>query len=78
MLQGDVAGIVLQNLSTLAVGYGIAFAYDWRMALLITGILPLVIMSTVIHMKFVMGSSSDSDKVGTRQALGACLVGFLS
>ena len=57
--------MVLQNLSTLAVGYGIAFAYDWRMALLITGILPLVILSTVIHMKFVMGSSSDSDKVGT-------------
>ena len=28
-----------QNLSTLVLGYLVAFAYDWRMALLITGTL---------------------------------------
>lgn len=34
---GDVFGVVLQNLSTLALGYVIGFIFDWRMALLITG-----------------------------------------
>ncbi len=34
----DVFGLVLQNLSTLAVGYIIAFIFDWRMALLVTGL----------------------------------------
>lgn len=32
---GDVIGVVLQNLSTMAVGYTIALVYDWRMALLV-------------------------------------------
>lgn len=33
----DSLGMVTQQLATLAAGYGIAFAYDWRMALLVTG-----------------------------------------
>jgi hypothetical protein len=32
-----VPWLVVQNLSTLALGYLVALAFDWRMALLITG-----------------------------------------
>lgn len=34
---GDVFGVAFQNLTTLVLGYFIALAFDWRMALLITG-----------------------------------------
>lgn len=36
---GDVVGLMLQNLVTLATGYFIALFFDWRMALLVTGAL---------------------------------------
>jgi ATP-binding cassette subfamily B (MDR/TAP) protein 1 len=32
---GDVFGVVVQNLATMAAGWGIAFAYNWRIALLV-------------------------------------------
>eukprot|EP00198_Chlamydomonas_reinhardtii_P007814 XP_001697151.1 MDR-like ABC transporter [Chlamydomonas reinhardtii] len=60
---GDVAGVAFQNISTLVLGYLIAFAYDWRMALLITGVFPLIIVSMVIHLKFHTGFTSDADKL---------------
>ncbi|KXZ51733.1 hypothetical protein GPECTOR_11g18 [Gonium pectorale] len=60
---GDVFGVAFSNVSTLALGYLIAFAYDWRMALLITGVLPFVVLSAVIHLKFHTGFTSDADKL---------------
>ncbi|GFR42553.1 hypothetical protein Agub_g3460 [Astrephomene gubernaculifera] len=60
---GDVFGVVFQNVSTLALGYLVAFAYDWRMALLITGILPFLTLSMFIHLKFHTGFTSDADKL---------------
>ncbi|GLC41172.1 hypothetical protein PLESTM_001163200 [Pleodorina starrii] len=60
---GDVFGMAFQNLSTLALGYLVALAYDWRMALLITGIFPFLTLSMLIHLKFHTGFSSDADKL---------------
>ncbi len=34
---GDVFGVAFQNLTTLVLGYFVALAFDWRMALVITG-----------------------------------------
>jgi ATP-binding cassette subfamily B (MDR/TAP) protein 1 len=34
---GDVFGLLLQNLVMLACGFLIAYIYDWRMALVVTG-----------------------------------------
>ncbi|GIL45935.1 hypothetical protein Vafri_3054 [Volvox africanus] len=60
---GDVFGVAFQNLSTLALGYLVAFAFDWRMALLITGVFPFITLSMFIHLKFHTGFSSDADKL---------------
>ena len=40
---GDTLGLLLQNVFCLAFGYLIAFVYDWRMALVVTGALPFII-----------------------------------
>jgi len=68
---GDTMGLILQNLTTLACGYLIAFAYDWRMALLVTGVLPLLIVAMFIQMKMFTGATSKSDKIyaGANQAI---------
>jgi ABC-type multidrug transport system fused ATPase/permease subunit len=36
-----------QNLTTLAFGYFLALYYDWKMALVVTGILPLMVVAQV-------------------------------
>lgn len=40
---GDVLGSVAQNLFCLAIGYGIALAYSWRIALVVTALLPVMV-----------------------------------
>eukprot|EP00198_Chlamydomonas_reinhardtii_P007903 XP_001697240.1 MDR-like ABC transporter [Chlamydomonas reinhardtii] len=60
---GDVFAVAFSNLSTLVLGYLVAFAYDWRMALLITGVFPFLMLSMVIHLKFHTGFTSDADKL---------------
>ncbi|KAG2428639.1 hypothetical protein HXX76_011345 [Chlamydomonas incerta] len=60
---GDVFAVAFSNMSTLVLGYLVAFAYDWRMALLITGVFPFLMLSMVIHLKFHTGFSSDADKL---------------
>lgn len=44
-------------------GYCIAFIYNWRIALLITGAAPLIAVGGVIQMKLMMGTSTDTDKL---------------
>ena len=44
-------------------GYVIAFVYNWRIALLITGAAPLVALGGILHVKLVFGDNSGGDKV---------------
>ena len=37
----------MQNLTMLGFGYFLALYYDWRMALVVTGILPLMVVAQV-------------------------------
>eukprot|EP00775_Hariotina_reticulata_P008041 gene8041-8236_t len=60
---GDVFGIVMQNLATMSVGYVIAFIFDWRMALLVTGAAPLVALGGSIHMKMTLGMNNSSEEL---------------
>lgn len=46
-----------------STGYCIAFIYNWRIALLITGAGPLVAVGGILHMKLIFGQSTDSDKL---------------
>lgn len=59
----DGLGVLLQNLACVAVGYGLAFAYDWRVALVVTGILPFVVLGAYFDMQFVMGNTDTSEEL---------------
>lgn len=58
---GDVFGATMQNLATVAIGYALAFYYDWRMALLITGVAPLMVISGTIHIKVMVGVDTGNE-----------------
>lgn len=60
---GDTFGVVTQNLSVMAVGYVIAFIYNWRMALLVTGLAPLVAVGGYFQMQLMMSLGGSSDKL---------------
>jgi ABC-type multidrug transport system fused ATPase/permease subunit len=51
---GDLLGMVCQTLGSLALGFGVAFWSDWRMALVVTGTLPLLVVGAVIQTRLVM------------------------
>jgi ATP-binding cassette subfamily B (MDR/TAP) protein 1 len=53
---GDVLGLVIQNIVTLIAGYTIAFMTSWRMALVITGTLPLLVLGSIIEMQSYTGA----------------------
>ncbi|KAF5834437.1 P-loop containing nucleoside triphosphate hydrolase protein [Dunaliella salina] len=60
---GDSVGLITQNLFSLIIGYIIAFVFNWRMALLVTGALPFMIVGTVIYYKAITGFDSGSNKL---------------
>ena len=49
----DILGLALQTLGALGFGYGIAIYCDWRVALLVTGLLPLLVSGAVIQTRCV-------------------------
>lgn len=49
----DVLGLALQTLGALGFGYAIAIYCDWRVALLVTGLLPLLVSGGVIQTRCV-------------------------
>ena len=53
--------ILVQNLSTLVSGIIIAFVYEWRVALIALGLIPLMILSGIVQMSFTMGFSDKTD-----------------
>jgi len=52
---GDVLGILIQNLVTLVAGFAIAFSAGWKMTLVVIAVLPLIVFSSFMQMKFYMG-----------------------
>jgi ATP-binding cassette subfamily B (MDR/TAP) protein 1 len=67
----DVFGLVALNGCNLLFGFLIAFAYNWRMALLVTGLLPLVALAGFYQMKFSISSQTEVDGLyaGSNQAV---------
>jgi ABC-type multidrug transport system fused ATPase/permease subunit len=55
--------LLLPLLLLLHTGYCIAFIYNWRMALLITGAGPLIALGGFLHMKLVFGQGTGADKL---------------
>lgn len=64
----DILGLALQTLGALGFGYGIAIYCDWRVALLVTALLPLLVSGGIIQTRCVLRTATAS---GTRCFAGA-------
>ena len=61
-LSGSTLGSIIQALSTLAVGLGIAFASSWQLTLVILATLPLMAAASTLHVKILAGFGGRSKK----------------
>ncbi|KAK1297877.1 ABC transporter B family member 9 [Acorus calamus] len=59
-LVGDALGLLVQNLSTVVTGLVIAMIANWRLALIVLVLLPLVGLQGFVQMKFLKGFSADA------------------
>ncbi|KAL3652976.1 ABC transporter B member 11 [Castilleja foliolosa] len=59
-LVGDALGQTVQDLSSLAVGLGIAFVASWQLALIVLAMIPLIGLSGLAQVKFLKGFSADA------------------
>jgi len=59
-LAGDNLALIVQSIASLTTGFVIAFAADWRLALIITSVIPLVGAQGYAQVKFLKGFSEDA------------------
>ena len=52
--------LIVQSIASLTTGFVIAFAADWRLALIITCVIPLVGAQGYAQVKFLKGFSEDA------------------
>lgn len=59
-LVGDALALVVQNMSTVVAGLVIALVGNWRLALIVLAVLPLVGLQGYAQIKFLQGFSADA------------------
>ena len=52
----DVLGVVVSDVSTMVLAYVIAFLNGWKMTLVVTGVLPILVFSSMMRIKFITGA----------------------
>jgi len=57
---GDALSLIVQNISTIIAGIVIAFSANWKLALLILALLPLLGLQAWVQVKFLQGFSPDA------------------
>ncbi|XP_027347109.1 ABC transporter B family member 11-like [Abrus precatorius] len=62
-LVGDALGLLVQNVATAIVGSVIAFEANWRLALIILVLLPLLALNGYLQQKFIQGFTADGKKL---------------
>ncbi|CAL4975601.1 unnamed protein product [Urochloa decumbens] len=62
-LAGDNLALIVQFIASLTAGFIIAFAADWRLALIITCVIPLVGVQGYAQVKFLKGFSEDAKEM---------------
>lgn len=68
----DVLGIVVSNISTMVFGYIIAFTNGWKMTLVVTAALPLLVFSSIMQVKFMTGADGSTSNLFDSANHAAC------
>lgn len=59
-LVGDALALIAQNIATIIAGLIIGFTANWRLALIILAVSPLMIGQGLLQTKFLKGFSADA------------------
>ncbi|PIA37910.1 hypothetical protein AQUCO_02900041v1 [Aquilegia coerulea] len=59
-LVGDAVAIIVQNLASVSLGVAIALEANWRLALVVLALLPLLFFNSWAYIKFTKGFSADT------------------
>lgn len=59
-LVGDALALIVQNIATIIAGLTIGFTANWRLALIIIAVSPLLIGQGILQTKFLKGFSADA------------------
>uniref|UniRef100_A0ACD5VYG5 Uncharacterized protein n=1 Tax=Avena sativa TaxID=4498 RepID=A0ACD5VYG5_AVESA len=62
-LVGDNLAVIVQSAAALITGFAIAFTADWRLALVITCVIPLVGIQGYAQVKFLKGFSEEAKEM---------------
>jgi ATP-binding cassette subfamily B (MDR/TAP) protein 1 len=60
-----VLSVIILNLSTLTAGLTLAFSYNWRLALVVIGLGPFLVIAGSLNMKRMKQFASEADKAYT-------------
>lgn len=64
----------MQSIASLTTGFVIAFSADWRLALIITFVIPLVAAQGYAQVKFLKGFSEDAKVIVRSISIICCLI----
>ncbi|XP_068319430.1 ABC transporter B family member 9-like [Pyrus communis] len=59
-LVGDALALIVQNIATIMVGFIIGFTANWKLALIVLVISPVIILQGTLQAKFLRGFSADA------------------
>ncbi|KAL6839861.1 hypothetical protein ACP4OV_029671 [Aristida adscensionis] len=62
-LVGDNLALIVQSVATLITGFVIAFAADWKLALIVTCVIPFVGAQGYVQVKFLKGFSEEAKEM---------------
>jgi ATP-binding cassette subfamily B (MDR/TAP) protein 1 len=71
----DVMGVTLQCVGALGFGYAVAFMCDWRVALLVTALLPVLVSGGIIQTRYMLGTATGGQAASEDEAAAATAVG---
>lgn len=73
-LLGDTLALMVQCLSTLLTGFIVAMVASWRLALIITVVIPLVGFQGYAQIKFMKGYSADAKVMSNSSVYASSVV----
>ncbi|RXH99026.1 hypothetical protein DVH24_011351 [Malus domestica] len=59
-LVGDALALIVQNIATIMAGFIIGFTANWKLALIVLAISPVMILQGTLQAKFLKGFSADA------------------
>ncbi|KAJ1981867.1 hypothetical protein H4R33_005147 [Dimargaris cristalligena] len=68
VLSGRLIGVLVQSISTLVVGFTLAFTNGWQLTLVVVACIPILVLGSILQMKSIEGFDGKTKKAYDRAA----------